>query len=45
MVNFGIIDEEGYSFTLPEDTKERLIEDNHFEVCYRNLAELNGHLI
>lgn len=45
MVNLGIIDEEGYSFILPEDTKERLIEDNHFEVCYRNLAELDGHLI
>ncbi|SUB66869.1 Uncharacterised protein [Photobacterium damselae] len=30
MVNLGIIDEEGYLFTLPEDTKEKLIEDNHF---------------
>lgn len=45
MVNLGVIDEESYSFTLPEDTKERLIEDNHFEVCYRNLAELDCHLI
>ncbi|MGR5208850.1 hypothetical protein [Vibrio sp. PNB23_22_7] len=45
MVNLGVIEEEDFSFTLPEDTKERLIEDNHFEVCYRNLAELDGHLI
>ncbi|WP_394251658.1 hypothetical protein [Vibrio profundi] len=45
MVRTEIINEEGYSFTLPEDTKERLIEDNHFEVCYRNLAELDGHYI
>ena len=43
MVSLRIIDEEGYTFTLPEDTKERLIEDKHFETCYRDLAELNGH--
>ncbi|MEZ8375356.1 hypothetical protein AB6C91_13655 [Vibrio cyclitrophicus] len=42
MVSLGLVKEEGYTFTLPEDTKQRLIEDKHFEECYRNFAELDA---
>ncbi|EPS3428944.1 hypothetical protein ACVD55_000328 [Vibrio alginolyticus] len=45
MVNLRVIDEEGFTFTLPKDTKKQLIHDKHFETCYRDFAELDGHLI
>lgn len=45
MVSLGLVKEEGYTFTLPEDTKQRLIEDKHFEECYRSLAELDASYI
>lgn len=45
MVSLELVKKEGYTFTLPEDTKQRLIEDKHFEECYRNLAELDASYI
>lgn len=45
MVTKAVISKDNSSFTLPEDTRDQLLHDGHFETCFRTLANLDNEYI
>jgi len=45
MVTKDIVNKDNNSFTLPEDTRDQLLHDGHFETCFRTVANLDNNFI
>lgn len=45
MVTKEIISKNNSTFTLPEDSRDQLLHDGHFETCFRSDANLNTEYI